>query len=52
MLLPLGKITVLHVGDTAPDFELLDEGNRPVRLTDFRGRPLVLYFFPKAGTPG
>jgi peroxiredoxin Q/BCP len=40
------------VGEKAPDFELLsDEGGR-VRLSDFRGKKVVLYFYPKAGTSG
>jgi thioredoxin-dependent peroxiredoxin len=43
---------MLREGDAAPPFELLDEGNRTVRLKDFAGHPLVLYFFPKADTPG
>ncbi|MEW6179207.1 MAG: thioredoxin-dependent thiol peroxidase [Chloroflexota bacterium] len=36
----------------APDFELLDETGTPRRLSDFRGRPVVLYFYPKDDTPG
>jgi peroxiredoxin Q/BCP len=43
---------MLKEGDAAPEFELLDEQSRTVRLKDFRGHPLVLYFFPKADTPG
>ena len=39
-------------GDAAPDFELLDEDGNTVRLADFRGRNVVLYFYPKADTPG
>lgn len=42
----------LNVGDLAPDFELLDDQGRPVRLRDFRGRPVLLYFYPKAMTSG
>lgn len=42
----------LQVGDTAPDFELLSDEGKPVRLEDFRGRRLVLFFYPKADTPG
>ena len=39
-------------GQHAPDFELVsDEGER-VRLSDFRGRPVVLYFYPRDDTPG
>lgn len=39
-------------GNKAPDFELLDQDGKPVRLSDFRGQTVVLYFFPKADTPG
>jgi peroxiredoxin Q/BCP len=42
----------LAVGDTVPDLELKTTGNRAVRLSDFRGNKLVLYFYPKASTPG
>jgi peroxiredoxin Q/BCP len=38
--------------DQAPDFELLDQDGRAVKLSDFRGRPVVVYFYPKAATPG
>src|SRR3712207_9318732 len=40
------------VGDPAPDFELPDQDGNSVRVSDFRGRPVVLYFYPKADTPG
>jgi peroxiredoxin Q/BCP len=43
---------VIETGDTAPDFELPDQDGRPVRLSDLRGRPVVLYFYPRADTPG
>jgi peroxiredoxin Q/BCP len=43
---------MLQEGQKAPAFELPDEQNRPVKLKDFEGRPLVLFFFPKADTPG
>jgi peroxiredoxin Q/BCP len=42
----------LSVGDTPPDLELKTTGNSTVRLSDFRGKKLVLYFYPKASTPG
>ncbi len=43
---------MLETGDVAPDFELLtDEGNA-IKLSDFRGQQVVLFFYPKADTPG
>jgi len=39
-------------GQPAPAFELPDEQNRKVKLKDFQGHPLILYFFPRADTPG
>lgn len=36
----------------APDFELLDQNGRTVKLSDFAGRNVVLYFYPKDDTPG
>ena len=39
-------------GDRAPDFELPGADGKPVRLKDFSGRKLVLYFYPKDDTPG
>ncbi len=43
---------MIEVGDAAPDFELPDQDGRPVRLEDFRGQRVVVYFYPKADTPG
>jgi peroxiredoxin Q/BCP len=43
---------MLSVGDRAPDFELPDQDGSSVRLSDFRGRPVVVYFYPRADTPG
>ncbi|MCK0195481.1 peroxiredoxin [Ancylobacter sp. 6x-1] len=42
----------LEPGCPAPAFALIDDRGMPLTLADFRGRKLVLYFFPKAGTPG
>ena len=42
----------LSVGAKAPDFALIRDGGENVSLTDFKGRNLVLYFYPKADTPG
>jgi thioredoxin-dependent peroxiredoxin len=43
---------VIEQGDKAPDFELPDQDGRAVRLGDFRGQRVVVYFYPKADTPG
>jgi peroxiredoxin Q/BCP len=43
---------VVEQGQEAPDFELPDQDGRAVKLSDFRGQMLVLYFYPKADTPG
>jgi thioredoxin-dependent peroxiredoxin len=42
----------VNIGDAAPDFELPDQDGEPVKLSSFRGQPVVLYFYPKADTPG
>ena len=42
----------MEVNDRAPDFTLPDENGKNVSLTDFRGKNVVLFFFPKANTPG
>lgn len=39
-------------GDPAPDFTLPDADGRPVSLSDHRGRHVIVYFYPAAGTPG
>jgi peroxiredoxin Q/BCP len=43
---------MLRPGDPAPAFSLLDQAGNIVNLTDFIGRKLLLYFYPKADTPG
>jgi peroxiredoxin Q/BCP len=42
----------MKVKGKAPDFSLLDETGKSVRLKDFRGQEVVLFFYPKANTPG
>ena len=39
-------------GDPAPDFQLQDQQGNPVRLADLAGRKVLIYFYPKADTPG
>ena len=43
---------MLKVGDKAPVFSLPSDSGKPVSLGDFKGGTVVLYFFPKADTPG
>ena len=43
---------MLKVGDKAPDFLGVDEGGNEVRVSDYAGRRLVVYFYPKDSTPG
>ena len=43
---------MLEVGMKAPGFTLPDKDGRPVSLSDFRGKKVVLYFYPKDNTPG
>jgi peroxiredoxin Q/BCP len=42
----------VKTGDKAPDFELQNQDSEPVRLSELRGKQVVLYFYPKADTPG
>jgi peroxiredoxin Q/BCP len=42
----------LNVGDVAPDFEVLSDTGEPVKLSGFRGKKVILYFYPKDDTPG
>ena len=41
---------MISPGDIAPDFELLNSEREPVRLSEYRGKRVVIYFYPKAGT--
>lgn len=49
--LSYGTVT-LQPGDMAPGFDLVDQSGSPVGLADYRGRRVVLFFYPKADTPG
>lgn len=42
----------LNIGNAAPEFEALSDTGEQVRLADFRGKRIVLYFYPKDDTPG
>jgi peroxiredoxin Q/BCP len=43
---------VLNAGEKAPAFALLDQSATPVKLADFKGRKVLVYFYPRADTPG
>ena len=43
---------MLKVGDIAPDFSLKDAEENTITLSDFKGKKVVLYFYPKDNTPG
>jgi thioredoxin-dependent peroxiredoxin len=56
---PLGLLKVLsrkpkmlNVGDQAPEFSVLDHTGKRRALSDYRGKNVVLWFYPKADTPG
>lgn len=43
---------MLKAGDKAPDIESVDQDGNPIKLSDFKGKKIVLYFYPKDNTPG
>lgn len=45
-------MTTLQAGDIAPDFESLDQDGNPIKLSSYKGKKVVLYFYPKDNTPG
>lgn len=45
-------MTAIAIGDTVPDFEVAATGGKSVKLSDYRGKKVVLYFYPKDNTPG
>lgn len=45
-------MTHLKIGDTAPNFEAKDQDGKTHKLNDYKGKKLVLFFYPKASTPG
>jgi len=44
--------TLLKVGDKAPEFHVKDQNGKIVKLSDYKGKKLILYFYPKDDTPG
>jgi peroxiredoxin Q/BCP len=47
-----GRRPMLKPNDVAPPFEVLDQDGKTVKLSDFTGKRVVLWFYPKADTPG
>lgn len=45
-------VTKLKEGEKAPDFKSIDQDGKPISLSDYKGKKLVLYFYPKDNTPG
>jgi len=45
-------MATLNTGEKAPDFFLKDQNDKEVKLEDFKGKKLLVYFYPKADTPG
>ena len=52
VLIKTKEFAMLNIGMKAPDFTLPDQNGTPVSLSDFRGKKVVLYFYPKDNTPG
>ena len=46
------EIEMLNVGDQAPDFEVTSHDGSTVKLSDYKGKKVILWFYPKADTPG
>ena len=45
-------MTTLKIGDKVPDFKALDEQGNTISLSDYKGKKLIVFFYPKASTPG
>ena len=45
-------MATLKPGDKAPEFNAIDQDGKPVNLTDYKGKKVILYFYPKDNTPG
>src|SRR5687767_13587395 len=50
--LEVNPMAQIKVGDPAPDFETVNDRDQKVKLSDYRGKRVVLYFYPKDDTPG
>ena len=48
----MGKINILKAGEKAPDFSAIDQNEKTITLSEFSGKKVVLYFYPKDNTPG
>jgi thioredoxin-dependent peroxiredoxin len=48
----MSKLKFLKAGDVAPDFKINDQKGKAHQLSDYKGKKLVLYFYPKDNTPG
>ena len=48
----MAKSVVLKAGDKAPAFTLKDQSGKSVKLSSFKGRKVMVFFYPKADTPG
>lgn len=49
---PEPEVEMLKVGDVAPEFEVTAHNGETVRLSDHKGKKVLLWFYPKASTPG
>lgn len=45
-------MNIINVGDRVPEFEAYDEAGNLVRLSDYKGKKLIVFFYPRANTPG
>ena len=52
LLLGNRTLETIKVGDKAPDFVLKDQDGKVHKLSDYRGQRVIVYYFPKADTPG
>ena len=43
---------MLKIGTNAPEFQLSDQDNNSINISDFKGQKVLLWFYPKASTPG